>query len=530
MKNDHKRPVDQKAAAEGATPSPKPIKNSSTAVRVCLHVLFGFIFLLAAALFTVTVWYDMTIIMSFRDLLFTLMSPLAGTGTGMIMEILTACLPPVLLLLAGYIVAVVLLWKPTRRNRFLRRIGAALCVVALLASLVFGFFIFRIPEYLKYSGQVSTLYESAYVHPDTVNITDNDGDAKNLIYIYLESMETTYASAEEGGKQPVFNYIPHMTQLAQENISFSNSDKLGGFHSVEGTTWTMGALVGTTSGVPFSLAVFGASSHNSLGKDGSFLNGLTTLGDILEEKGYTQEFLCGSEANFAGTRTYLTLHGNYQVFDLSTARQKGYIPEDYDNGFWGFEDEILFRIAKDEVTRLAKGDKPFNLTIATMDPHSVGGYRCNACGDEYGSKTANVIACQDKLLYDFVMWCQTQDFYEDTTIVIVGDHPRMDTYLIPDELGTYDRTVYNCILNAAVSPTASTANRTLTPFDLFPTTLAAMGFEIQGDRLGLGTNMFSSLPTLCEEHAPGREGYDWLNAEVSKKSDYYVFYFVKNNQ
>ena len=51
--------------------------------------------------------------------------------------------------------------------------------------------------------------------------------------------------------------------------------------------------------------------------------------------------------------------------------------------------------------------------------------------------------------------------------------------------------------------------------------LAALGFEIAGERLGLGTNLFSGLPTLAEEL-----GYEWLNEEVSKFSQYYVDHFT----
>ena len=37
--------------------------------------------------------------------------------------------------------------------------------------------------------------------------------------------------------------------------------------------------------------------------------------------------------------------------------------------------------------------------------------------------------------------------------------------------------------------------------DMFPTTLASLGAVIDGDRLGLGTNLFSDKPTLAENLA-----------------------------
>ena len=49
--------------------------------------------------------------------------------------------------------------------------------------------------------------------------------------------------------------------------------------------------------------------------------------------------------------------------------------------------------------------------------------------------------------------------------------------------------------------------------DNFPTTLAAMGVEIEGDRLGLGTNLFSDQDTLVE-----RDGLDYVNTELQKAS------------
>ena len=51
---------------------------------------------------------------------------------------------------------------------------------------------------------------------------------------------------------------------------------------------------------------------------------------------------------------------------------------------------------------------------------------------------------------------------------------------------------------------------------MFPTTLAAMGVEIPGDRLGLGTNLFSAKLTLTETF-----GYEKLDEEIQKNSDFY---------
>ena len=59
-------------------------------------------------------------------------------------------------------------------------------------------------------------------------------------------------------------------------------------------------------------------------------------------------------------------------------------------------------------------------------------------------------------------------------------------------------------------------NRLFTTLDLFPTTLAAMGVEIEGERLGLGTNLFSGEKTLPEKY-----GYEKMFEELKKKSLFY---------
>ena len=74
----------------------------------------------------------------------------------------------------------------------------------------------------------------------------------------------------------------------------------------------------------------------------------------------------------------------------------------------------------------------------------------------------------------------------------------------------YVRTIYNVFINSALEAN-NTVNRTFTSFDLFPTILASMGVSIDGDRLGLGTNLFSNRLTLSEEL-----GFNYLHSELKK--------------
>ena len=52
--------------------------------------------------------------------------------------------------------------------------------------------------------------------------------------------------------------------------------------------------------------------------------------------------------------------------------------------------------------------------------------------------------------------------------------------------------------------------------DYFPTLLASIGVEIEGDRLGLGTNLFSNEKTLMEKYS-----IESINSEFIKHSKFY---------
>ena len=475
----------------------------------------GLVFALSLTIIAICLWSRIAFNVSFKELLYTMMTPMEGAGATVVNMAVSFCVPIVCIGAALYVAAaIVILIRKEPIFKKLRRVGVIFCAVFLVFSLIFAVFALRIPEYLRLILTDTKIYEEYYVDPTTVAITA-DGETKNLIYIYLESMETTYASTDVGGRQGV-NYIPNLTALAQQHLSFSDKSggSLGGFLSPIGTNWTMAALLASTAGIPYSFPVSGINQDMY---SEEFAPGLTTMGDILEEKGYRQMFLCGSNGNFAGRKTYFEQHGGYEVYDLFSAQADGHLPSsDYYNGFWGYEDEYLFEIAKVKLAELAGGDKPFNLTLLTLDTHNPDGYFCNHCESTYDTKFENAIVCSDKMVTSFVEWCKEQPFFEDTVIILTGDHPFMSTTLVED-VDYDDRTIYNCFINAAVECQGSTEGRVYTAFDLFPTTLAAMGFQIEGDRLGLGVNLFSLRPTLCEYL-----GYDYVSTEIQRSSDFYI--------
>lgn len=476
-------------------PISKPVK-ALLAVLLLATVAWG-----ATVRWVMKTWAHLTL----EQLLFQLGAPMTGTGSDIILQGIVNIGAPLLVCL------LLLVWFLRRKwPRWVALLCAAASLACDAAAGIYAWNRLDAGVYLENQSQESTFVQENYANPQSVELTFPE-KKRNLIYIYLESMETTYADEASGGAFPQ-NVIPELTRLAEQNECFAGtSGQLNGGHPMPGTTWTMGGLFAQTSGLPLQLDF----DVNGMNTQQSFFPGITCLGDILAENGYRQVFLLGSRAEFGGRELYFTSHGGYEMRDYDYAMAQGLIPQGY-YVFWGYEDARLFENAKNTLTELAAGDEPFNLTMLTVDTHFEDGYLCDLCPDTFGSNQyANVIACSSKQVAEFVQWVQQQNFYDDTTIVISGDHLTMDTDFCDDVDAAYDRRTYTAYINADAAPADAAQTRTFTTFDNFPTTLAAMGVKIDGDRLGLGTNLFSATPTLAEEY-----GLDTLNTELARKSTF----------
>ncbi|MCD8058799.1 MAG: GBS Bsp-like repeat-containing protein [Bacteroides fragilis] len=444
--------------------------------------------------------------LSMTELVYHLNTTLEGTNSDLIVDYCVKCIMPTVIVLFAIIILFRLLRKRSRAYHWLIGIGIviSLSCAAVVTGVVYN--TLDIGTYLAGQSTYGSFIDENYVDPASVEITFPE-EKRNLIYIFLESMEMTYADEESGGAFSE-NVIPELTELAFENETFSGAEStLNGGYSPTGTTWTIGGMFAQTSGLPLLISI----DDNNMDTQDSFFSGATTLGDILEVAGYNQTLLIGSDATFGGRRLYFAEHGNYTIKDYIYAQENGLIDEDY-YVWWGYEDEKLFEFAKEELLELAEEDEPFNLTMLTVDTHFEDGYVCDLCEDDYGDQYANVMACSSRQVSEFIEWIQQQDFYEDTTIVISGDHLTMDSDFCVNVDNEYERKVYTVYINADAETETNEA-RTYTTLDNFPTTLASLGVTIEGNRLGLGTNLFSDRQTLAEE-----VGYEEIENGFNQKS------------
>lgn len=366
-------------------------------------------------------------------------------------------------------------------------------------------------NYIVSQIQSSDFIEENYVDPREIELHFPE-KKRNLVYIYMESTELTFMDEKHGGAFPE-NLLPEMNKLSLEGEDFSGEgEKRNGGISLPGATWTMGAIFGQSTGLPLKISI----EQNSMDSQKSFFPSVVSIQDILKEEGYTQKFLLGSVGYFGGRELFMKDHGDVQVEDFSYWKRKNKFPRDYWVN-WGFEDEKLYNYAKEELLSLSKEGKPFNLTLLTVDTHFPDGYVCRLCKNTYpDNQYANVFNCASRQVTEFVHWIKEQDFYDNTIIVISGDHPTMDRDFCDNVPKSYQRKVYTVFLNSAVT-IEEKKEREYSTFDYFPTTLAAMGVEIPGERLGLGTNLFSKEPTLTEKYGKKEE-----KKELEKRSDFMI--------
>ena len=477
------------------------------------------ILLLIAFGATVTIeWlYDTFGHLSMDEIIFHLKVPMEGTNTDIIFIFFKECLLKVII--PTGIISFILIYPMVRNLKFIddkihtaekRRtvvVSFTIAVLILVVSIKKIVDTTDIKQYIQSQLDDSHFIENEYVEPKEVNIEFGE-EKRNLIYIYLESMESTYYSTDNGGLSEK-SLIPEIEKLAKENINFSNSKTLRGAYALYGTTWTVGAMTAQTLGLPLKLSI----EENSLGEYSVFLGGAYGLGEVLEENGYHNFLLLGSDVTFGGRKSLFEQHGDYEIWDFESAMAENRVTEKI---WWGYTDNLLFEFAKEKLLYLANQNEPFNFTMLTADTHFPDGYWCDNCINLWDEQYKNVITCSSRQVYDFVKWIQEQDFYPNTTIVIMGDHLTMQPDFFTLEEGQpYDKTVVSIIINPAVE-TENTNNRIFSTMDLYPTTLSALGAKIEGDKLALGTNLFSEEETLLEKY-----GLEYVNNELMKTSKFY---------
>ncbi|MHA7140808.1 LTA synthase family protein [Arthrobacter sp. Sr33] len=377
--------------------------------------------------------------------------------------------------------------RPPRVQWIMRAVSAALVAAVVIGGTTAFAATVGVRDYLEAANSGYDVGDF-YVEP---TITD-DTDKRNLVLIYLESGEATLEDDQLFGKD-VFAPLKAATKASDGWQSVEN------LKQYEGGGWTMSGITATQCGIPLKGigSTSGGGAYNALGGNvQTYLEGVTCLGDVLAEYGYTNVFLGGANASFAAKDVFLGGHGYSEVKDLPDWRAAGE-PEKAFRSDWGLSDERLLAHAKDEVDELhaeaERTGQPFNLSMLTLDSHEpVHIYDYCTVGTQ--SEVTAAFSCSMTQVAGFVDHMRQQGYLEDTAVVIMGDHLKQigGGHAFQAELTDHNnRTIFNRIWVPGEDGNSDLRPR-VDQLSMYPTILEAAGLTLAGQEAGLGVSAFAS--------------------------------------
>lgn len=349
-------------------------------------------------------------------------------------------------------------------------LASAVCVAVVVWQI-------RIIPYYYYQNTTGTLYEKYYKAP-VITAADFPVQKRNLLLLYLESVENNFADASLYGK----NLLPRLSETARNNPRFD------GYNFLYGTNYTKAALVAGHCGIPYR------SPTPTMETVNSHLKNIRCLSDILADNGYETWFAKSADHSFAYTNIFYQLHSYRNIIDR-TVLTAGMSPAEIEknkSSYNGLSDKLLLNHIS-ALFSTQKVREPFLMTVFTVDTHAPGTVLPYNCPKIFGDIRDNIL-CTDNNVAKFITEFQKTPYWQNTTVVIVGDHP-MFKALQTQQRKKYRRGIYNVFLNL---PDGLSYNprKEFTALDLAPTYLELLGIKLPEHAFGLGRSLFSDVPSL----------------------------------
>ncbi|TLF53808.1 phosphatidylglycerol--membrane-oligosaccharide glycerophosphotransferase [Halomonas urmiana] len=321
----------------------------------------------------------------------------------------------------------------------------------------------------------------------------------NLLLLYLESIERTYADRERFGDA----YAP-LEALGERALVVE------GVRQLDNTGWTMAGMIASQCGTPLMPA--GLLHDSQFEPLGRVVPGVDCLGDLLAERGYALSYLGGASTRFAGKGVFYRDHGFDRVMGREELEPR--LPDpDYVNS-WGLYDDTLYDFTVEEIRRLERQGGPWGLVNLSISGHAPNGYPARACrerqGEFDGTDILYSVECSAWLARRLVQRLEAEGLLENTLVVVASDHLTMRVSAW-EQLVAEERENTLMLMGERVAPRRVRVEAST--MDILPTVLEAMGFVIDWHRAGLGVSLLSDQPTLIEEH-----GLETLNARLREET------------
>jgi phosphoglycerol transferase len=316
---------------------------------------------------------------------------------------------------------------------------------------------------------------------------------KNMIIVYLESLEQTYDQVEQTKKQ--YNKIkPFMADALTVNNVMQTS----------GSTFTIAGIVSTQCGVP--LLARGLNNGIYHRKDAgiqikSFYKDIECLGDRLSNDGYTLSYMNGADARKYSKSSFLSQHGYTRIFDeFSVSKDER---EGRDN-LWGLNDEVLYENLRKEAEFLSGEGKPFVLSYLTIATHGPDAYLDTNCEPppEGQSKMPAAIECSFDALISFYDYMDQKGMMKDTIFVVMSDHLARKNS-VGEALYTHEERRNLFFVKGVETPMK--ISKLASPLDIYPTLLELLGYQLKDRQANMGFSILSDQQSMIQKYDGAKE-------------------------
>ena len=349
----------------------------------------------------------------------------------------------------------------------------------------------------------------ALVNPDveigTVRILSRPDRKKNLIIIYMESVERTYRDLP--ATRAAFKKL---ADIEDRGLAFT------GIGQVMGTHFTAGGLVASQCGVP--LLPKGMFNVNKKLRDGlnldmgfkEFLGGVECLGDVLAREGYLASYMNGSELAIFAKGDFFQTHKYQRVFGRDSLANPEAEPR---QNIWGLDDDYIFEKAKQELAYLSGQNKPFVLSMLTIATHGPDAFVDAKCKYPVVAESMipPAIQCTGDHVQSLIDELDRLGLTDDTMIVLMSDHLAMTNTLEPSfDAFQGERKNFLTVLGAYRQGKISKPGTTM---DVYPTILELLGYKLADGRANMGVSLVSGQQTMAM-----RLGIDQLDAAITNNT------------
>lgn len=326
----------------------------------------------------------------------------------------------------------------------------------------------------------------------TVEVIETPTTSKNIIHIYLESIERTYAQIPSAK-----NAYSYLNELEQNNLTFTNVGQ------TYGTDYTAAGMVASQCGVP--LVPNGIDDVRTKIWDNTartfvadaFLPKITCFGDILKSQGYNLSYINGSDLRIFSKGKLFSSHGYDYVFGINSLAT----PElETRQNIWGLDDGYIFEKAQSEITRLSGLGAPFALTMLTLSTHGPDAFLDASCDKTpvNGSLIPAAIDCTANHIKNLITFLHDRELLQDTVIIIQSDHLAMRNTLV-DEIRRFPETSRKNLFTILGSDYSGQYNKAGSAVDIFATILEVLGYRISGSAAYFGRSLISQEQTFVEK-------------------------------